>query len=81
MGTASFMSSEGWMRTPTLSQRVAPLTVTPKKCVRSSSTQPTMKIGTVAFWKAFTGMQDTTSMTTPATAMLRICPSMRHGKL
>ena len=25
-----------------------------------------MKIGTVAFWKAFTGMQDTTSMTTPA---------------
>ena len=42
MGTAIFIISDGWMRvTPRLSQRVAPLLVSPKNSTPSSSTTPT----------------------------------------
>ena len=80
-GTPSFMISEGWMRIPTLSQRVAPLTVTPKKCVASKRRQPARKIGSETFFRRRIGIIAKRSITVPATRMLRNWSSMRHGKL
>ncbi len=43
IGSATFMSSEGWMRaTPRLSQRREPLTTTPKSATPTSSSTAAM---------------------------------------
>ena len=71
IGIAIFKISLGWITTPTLSQRVAPFLVTPKKAVATSSATPKVYRGTAKPIKFWGRICATMNMSANASAMLR----------
>ena len=75
------MISDGWIRaTPMLSQRWAPLDVSPNTATATSSSTPTRYTGSAIARTRWIGSRAATHITTTATAELIICDSIRAGE-
>jgi len=70
-GPAIFRISEGWITTPTFTQRCAPLRVMPNSNTATSSTTPRVYKGTATAISLCGGIWATTNRMAAASSMLR----------